>query len=258
MSYAQPRLGVYNTTQFRFSQQPSQPPITISSLPRTRLNASVRGTVTSQKSVPNSVTQIAETKRFSAYREVIVLSSDSESDTETRKPVVSREIKGKEKENVEYVNKGMRNKNLESSALTMVDHQSPTYNSDVNRSSVVDEDSRQRKAIDSLSNETIKSKLTHESTNKKNLLDDYELVQSNKKRPLSQVANPVRVFLNILEDHKTNIEFFEIIVDFTRIYLEIYNEDKRIITKINDFQTLVVDLIYCLMSRMKGKTFNVK
>lgn len=248
MSYAQPRLGAYNTTQFRFSQQPNQP-IIISSLPRTRLNGSVQGMVTSQKSVPNSVTQIAETKRLAADREVIVLSSDSDSDTETRRPVVSREIKGKEKENVSDANKGMRNKNLNSS----IDH-----NSDVIRNSVVDEDNRQRKVIDSFSNNTIKSKSTHESTNKKNLLDDYKLVQSNEGKPsLSQIANPVRVFLNILEDHKTNIEFFDIIVDFTRIYLEIYNEDKRIITKISDFQTLVVDLIYCLMSRMKGKNLNI-
>ncbi|UZO29513.1 uncharacterized protein OCT59_022983 [Rhizophagus irregularis] len=238
MSYAQPRLGAYNTTQFRFSQQPNQPIIN-SSLPRTRLNGSVQGMVTSQKSVPISVTQIAETKRLAADREVIVLSSDSDSDTETRRPVVSREIKGKEKENISYVNKGMSN--------LLID-----YNSDVNRNSVFDKDNRQRNVIDSFSNNTIKPKSTHESTNKKNLLDDYKLVQSNKGNPsLSQIANPVRVFLNILEDHKTNIEFFDIIVDFTRIYLEIYNEDKRIITKINDFQTLVVDLIYCLMSRMK-------
>ncbi|GBB95075.1 hypothetical protein RclHR1_02470019 [Rhizophagus clarus] len=242
MAYAQPRLGAYNTTQFRFSQQLSQP-IVISSLPRTSLNVYVQDKVTSQKSVPNSVTRTAETKRFADDKEVIVLSSDSESDTETRRPVVS-----KKKENGSYVNKEIRKKNLE---LTTVD-QHPTLSSDLNRSSIVNEDNRQRKDINSLSNETTKSKSTHESINKKNLLDDYKLVQSNKeKSSLSQIVNPVRVFLNILEDHKTNIEFFEIIVDFARIYLEIYNEDKRIITKTNDFQTLVVDLIYCLMSRMK-------
>jgi len=74
------------------------------------------------------------------------------------------------------------------------------------------------------------------------------LIQSNKEK---RFDNPVRIFLNILEAHKTNVGLFEIIVDFTRIYLEIYEEDKRIITKIYDSQTLVVNLIHCLMSKMK-------
>src|SRR6266542_1577246 len=115
MSYAQPRLGVYNTAPFLFSQQPSQP-IAISTLPGIRLNESVQNVVTSQKSFTKSVTQVTravETKRLAAVREVIVLSSDSESDSETKKSVVSRKMKGKAKVKV--------SKNLEASASIIVD-----------------------------------------------------------------------------------------------------------------------------------------
>src|SRR4051812_30709322 len=114
MSYVQPRLSVFNAAPFFFSQQPSQP-IGISSLPGTRLNESVQNMVTSQKSAPKSVTRTTKTKKPAADREVIVLSSDSESDTETRRPVVSRKMKGKKKENDSYANERMISKTLEAS-----------------------------------------------------------------------------------------------------------------------------------------------
>src|SRR5438105_4298587 len=130
MSYIQP----FKVTPFFFRQQPSQP-MFISSLPGTRLNESVQNMVSSQKSAPKSVTRITETKKPAADREVIVLSSDSESDTETR-TVVSRKMKGKEKNN----------------------------NSRVNDCQYMD--------TDSLSNNVTISK----PTNKKNLLNDYALM----------------------------------------------------------------------------------
>src|SRR6266542_2414792 len=244
MSYVQPRLGVFSAVPFFFSQQPSQP-IVISPLPETRLNGSFQSLVNSQKSVPNSVTQTTETKKSVADREVIVLSSDSESDSETRRPVVSRKAKGKEKANVN--DEGMRNEDLEASTSIIVD-QTPTP--DVG--SAVD-GSSQYMDIDSSSNAN--SKFMHEnrsSTNKKNLLDGYVLMSNKENSSLFQLVNPVRIFLNILEDHKTNVGLFDIIVDFTRFYLEIYDEDKRIVTNLHDPQTLVVYLIYCLMSKMKG------
>ncbi|RIA94995.1 hypothetical protein C1645_803231 [Glomus cerebriforme] len=219
----------YNANSVFFSQKPSQQ-IAISSLPGTRLNGSVQNMVTSQKSVPKSVTQTVETKRF----EVIVLSSDSESDTETRKPVVSRKKKCKGKENVTNVFEGMKNKIFEASASD----QSPNLSNDLNRN--VDINS---------------SKSAHEIRVSTNLLDDYVLMTNKESPSLFQRINPVRIFLYILEDDKTNIGLFDIIVDFTKIYLKIYEEDQQIITKFHDLQTLVVDLIYCLMSKMRDDRY---
>ncbi|CAG8559173.1 15495_t:CDS:2 [Funneliformis caledonium] len=221
MSYMQPHIGIFSAAPFFYSQQPSQPTF-ISSLPETRLNGSFQNTKNN-----NSVTQTIETKQTVVDREIIVLSSDSESDTETRSPVVSRKAKGKEKADVVDINK-----NLEDSASIIVD-QTQTSNMDL------------------MPNATSTFTRKNRACTSKNLLDGYDLMSNMENLSFFQMVNPVRVFLYILEDHNTIVELFDIIVDFARIYLEIYREDNRNVLNLYDPQTLIPDLIYCLKSKMK-------
>ncbi|CAI2167121.1 8058_t:CDS:2 [Funneliformis geosporum] len=252
MSYIQPRIGIFCAIPFLFSQHPSQPTV-ISSLTETRVNGSVHSTENSKKkSIPSFVPQTIETNQPVVDREIIVV-SDSESDTETRSPVVSRKAKGKEKATVDDINK-----NLEDSASIIVD-QTQTSNDSVNRSNVLVNDNNQYVNIDPLSNVT--STFTRENkayTNKKSLLDGYASM-SNKEIPsFFQNVNPVRIFLYILENHNSIVELFDIIVDFARIYLEIYGEDKRMISNLHDPQPLISDLMLCLKLKTRDDLYMEK